>query len=493
MLFKNSKQNFQSLSPSLRHLILCAFISLLLIETSTSLHCYTSNQLKDGTEQMTKIKNQIVKLQTDMKTTDDDGSGDLKYLLGEGSFGQVFYISNHPDMAFKVMKTKTEVKDITKEIATTKAISELDKSLPEMRLAPHYKVTYCYIDSQLYANFYIVQERFLGSLENGATDDNMFSYKMKNLSYRMRFYHKLLVAFSVLYENGYKHCDIKPENIFYGISGMFKEDEEDNEEIALVVDQPEYFPVLADFGLTVKTDEACRGGTPSYYEPNEIKGHMPSTDNYRARIEMFSLALSIFQSEGLFFYRWFMRENLLNKHNWVPSWVGQIQIPEAIQKDIDSIDKKGPYYSLKVLMNQTLERVGNFNVIKGFVYSFADLQKEMVFYASVLLHYNQLANADKMEHVNLANGKQVSVFAQNNEIYKKFLDLLLQMVKDNDMFVGRPSLETTLQGFNEAAVNSSILDQLVKAKVKEMFNSQPMDSGFVNLSQISKNSSKYLI
>ena len=464
----------------------------LLVTTSKAVNCYTSQNLNNGTEKMTKKKGQITTLIEIMQTTETN-TGKLAYLLGEGSFGKVFYLPSQPKLAFKVVQTKNDIDDIKKEIQTAQEISVLDKSLVDLRLAPHFTSVFCYMSSSRTATFYIVGERFLGTMESAAEHANDFSYRMKNMAYRMRFYHKMILIFSVMYTNGYKHCDIKPENIFYGIKGMFEEEMEDNEEIDQMNNDAEYFPVMADFGLTVKTDEICQGGTPSYYEPNEIKGEMPSTNNYRARIEMFSLALSVFEIEGLFFYKRFIRGNLIDKDNWVPSWVGQINVPPVIQNDIDTIYQGGPCYSLKILMRLTLKRVGKFNVTKGFVYSFNDLQNEMAFYADVLMHYNQLSNADKMEMVTLPDSnKLVSVFTQSNEIYRQILNILLGMVKDNVMFVGRPSLDTVLQGFNDAAVNSTLLDQLAKQKVMDMFTNR-QEGGFAKLKIFDKTSNKYLI
>lgn len=457
---------------------------LLTLNLPERLHskCYTKDQLNKDEQKMKQIKSKIAELISISNKVDKDSEeNELQYLLGEGSFGKVFYIPKVPNLAFKVMSTKDEIQQIKREITVSKLISQIDNNSTQengLRIAPHFKAYYCYIDSNKTANFFIVQERFIGNLENGPQDDGDFSFRMKNLAYRMRFYKKLLNGFAVMYSKGYKHCDIKPENIFYGYEGMFaKEDDEED----LGFKPRDYFPVIADFGLTTTTDQLCGGGTLSYYEPNEIHLNMPTLDTFRARIELFALSLSIFQTEALFFYRWFVRNKIIENSNWVPGWVDTIEIPQVIQNDINNSVEEGAFYNLKYLMIFTLERVGTLNNNRQFKFSFNDLQKEMFFYKQVLIYYNSLLNSDKMESVKIQNGQEVNVFAQNNQIYENFLDLLLEMLRDNDMFNGRPSMSDTLKRIDQAAQQSTEIDTLFVQKRKNMMKAKPHEISMASI------------
>ena len=118
----------------------------------------------------------------------------------------------------------------------------------------------------------------------------------------------------------------------------------------------------------------------------------------------------------------------------------------------------------------------------------------MAFYSNVLMYYNHLRNAEKMQTVTLPNQTQVDVYSQNNLIYKTFrgLLLLLQMLKDNHLSFGRPSMSTTLQGVNIAAERSAQLDSLSKLQLRSAFKKK--DLSVPGIGQInSLKNSKFLI
>ena len=136
---------------------------------------------------------------------------------------------------------------------------------------------------------------------------------------------------------------------------MFSGEEESMGTLMTTID---YLPVFTNFGLTVKTAELCPGGTLSYIDPGEVRKIPANSDKRRETLELFSLALSIFEIEGLFFYKWLLRDKLLQEPAYTPGWVGVLTVPVIIQHDIDTMVRGHRTYNLKYLMKFTLSRVG---------------------------------------------------------------------------------------------------------------------------------------
>ena len=464
MFRPNKIIQYQLARPGLSLLItLCC-----LAQTLTTLNCYTSKQFNDGTEKMKEMQGELSVL-SKIKQEMDPNTHKPKYMIGQGNFGKVYLVPNIPNYVLKALRTNQsdDYDLIMKEISTSYEMSEIDAKLEGERVAPKFYKAMCHKRSNGYFEFYIITERFVGSMDKAAIENNDFSYRMKNMAYRMRFYQKLLTGFGEIYKNGYKHCDIKPANIFYGFDGMFEDKNE--EEQVIGIKKIEYFPVFADFGMTVATDELCPGGTMAYFDPNEAQSIIVKSKDQRETIELFALALSIFEIEGLFFYNWLLREKLLENPNYIPGWVGVLWVPNLIQNDINTMKKNHKTYNLRHLMSRTLVRVQEFNNSNFSNYSVDKLQNEMVFYAHVLVYYNQLMSSDKMQKVTLSNKTQVNVYTHTNEIYQNFLGILVLMLGDNSLVDGRPLVSTTLKTVSDIVKESSEMDLLSKEQVRMAF------------------------
>ena len=407
-------------------------VTSLLLTSSLSYDCVKLNTLSQKDQQLaTKLR--------DLNGTDNG-------LIAAGGFGRVYIFPDDISKVVKLQILEDESLILLDEIDITKIFSDKDTALAgDPRLAPTLFKTLC-IDMSNDRKFVImISERFRGDLQAAVTEDPRFSIAMKEFSTRMDFYIHMIASFGEIAKLGYKHCDLKPDNILY------KESDADWEADYAEGEAPlGYFPVITDFGLSVPWSTQCKGASPGFTDPQDYKEEMRFFDKDKAKVEIYTMALIIF----------FMETSILGNYAALES--GQDAFKDSLEavhghsKQLAAFISAGQpfaYHSMQSIFEgfRKLHTSWNENTVQ---YSHDLLKNDLEFFISAMNMYYEFILSKQG-----ANSSQVeSLLVQ----YKIFTETLLTMVRKNNISINkRPSYSEVVQSFQAVKASSIEIEQTI--------------------------------
>ena len=399
--------------------------------------CYTSLEMSNDKKNPDDFK-KMMKVRKYLEIANDNNP----YFLGQGSFGTVMSLPWDDTKMVKAIIISQKSNDpFIDEIFVTYQMSKNDISKNgDPRFAPRISQVMCINRSRGDRLILIFGERFMGDMARAVEKDRKFQSYMLHMGHRVTFYYKMFRAFELIFESGYKHCDIKPDNILYTIqNGIW---DANNKRLVKVNESPNYIPVFTDFGLTVNNDVNCKGGTLMFMVPAEAKKEMEFFDTYRKRAELFAVALTVLWMEtnlmsNLFEYP--RNDDLTDLLNAVGSSNGSIKVQFGTSKPIQK-------YRIYKILEKIMTSVGYMNKGENDNYSYEKLEVDLNYVRDCLVayfkYYSNIIYPVKQITFKNTQINAVNVMAQ---WYFELLDFIITMCRSNDVISGRPSIADTIE------------------------------------------------
>lgn len=392
-------------------------------------------------------------------------TGDDSNYLGRNEFSRFYKMPEDARVTLQMIPNINPQSQIPLKLKALLQNSEKQSTTP-IRFAPKVFESICIYDvngmgqkSGTYT-LYLLRESFHGDMSFVFETDPIFFKYMQKLETRLEFYIKIFEAYQQLKVNYLKHCDIRPENIYY------KQTEMDN-----------FIPVFANFNQITSSKSYCPDGELAYmsFDEHQLDINFP-TDKQKKKSEMFSLALTILQIEANFiqnYYQKYMRHSFLKlmkqgidiseeeamkplliigtkSPNSYRQYFGNKSTPDNIKFDLDNI------------FAQILNRVEVFNHKKNASYSYEQLAKDATYICTIT---QKVANIEiELRKLGKFYINQVQYFKSDLLMiqYVHFMYQLLQNLKPNDRFYGRPDIAENLTSFH--SIYRDIVTILTKNK-----------------------------
>ena len=424
-----------------------------MLQTGASLKCYTSIEMSKDKKNPEDFK-KMMKVRQYLELNNKQN----QYFLGEGSFGTVMSLPWDSSKMVKAIIISQKKNDpFLNEIYVTHHMSQQDNlQVEDPRFAPRIYKIMCIDRSRGDRMILMFGERFMGDMARAIEKDKKFMSNMLHMGNRMSFYHKILRAFKFIFHSGYKHCDIKPDNILYSIQNGTWNDQ--NKRVVNVGEKPEYFPVFTDFGLTVSNDVNCKGGTLMFMVPAEANKQMEYFDKYRKRAELFAIGLTLLWMDvnlmsNLFE---FPRDSVL--HDLLGALEGSngsVQINMGTTTPI----KKNKLYKI---LDKIMHSVGYMNNGENKNYSYKKLETDLKYVRNCLLvffkyYMSQIYPVSQLTFKN----RQIDAIDKMAQWYKEYLDFIISMCRSNDMINGRPGVTDSINFLTQKAADFTELHDAV--------------------------------
>ena len=367
-------------------------------------------------------------------------------LISSDKYGRVYLLPNDNSKIVRIQTILPNEPKKLKEIDYYLALSIRDYDLGgNPRLAPIlYKVLCVNIfDGKKFA--VMISEMFRGDLNIAANQDQRFNLTMLQFSARMEFYISMLDAFGQIAKMKYKHCDLTPQNILY------KENDADWDADYNQGQEPlTYFPVLTGFRLIVPWDQSCKGASPNYTDPEDYDNDIRYFDNDKAKVELYSMAFIIFFMEtATLTNQWKSQETLTEFTDKLHGLSGHTnQLANFIAKDKQVSD----HFITEIF--QGITKINQAWNEKKVTYDHDKLKSDLEFTISAMNIY--------FEFMLTKQGAEESQIENLMAQYKKFTDVLLNMVKKNNVNIDkRPSNDDVMQKFTHIQGESMAIEQTI--------------------------------
>jgi serine/threonine protein kinase len=221
---------------------------------------------------------------------------DNKNFLGQNSFSKFYSWPEDERVTLQYIPNINPASQIPLKLKALLLNSQKQATSPT-RYAPKVFESLCIYDvnnsGQKTGTYtvYLLRESFHGDLSFVFDTDPIFFKYMNKVETRIEFYIKIFEAYQQLHLNKLKHCDIRPENIFY------KQIEENN-----------FIPVFANFNQITQYKTFCPDGELAYMSPEENALDITfASDSQKKKTELFSLALTILEIETNYVQRFYTK------------------------------------------------------------------------------------------------------------------------------------------------------------------------------------------
>ena len=379
--------------------------------------------------------------------TSNESTGPYKqHFIGSGGFGKVFVNPKTRSRVVKIIEfdEKENIQQICEnETKFCKLFSDQAQKLgsQDFRLAPHVYGSAKYKIPRSSKHIICIEsERFIGDLAWGLEHDRLFKTYLLDFSNRMAIYLQLIKALKHISQMGFKHSDIKPQNILYKLKkGSWVGDQMaplDHQNI-------EYQVVFTDFGLTSKHNTFREGRNHRYTDPSDFKGKVYYFSKYQERVELFPLGLVfMFVESSLFASKIDPNQEpyLLDKLREHESYTESLRLNRNSRFRLGSI-------CLSEFFNFILNNVSLINLRKASTIenSYDTLQDELQYLSTFMGQYFQYQAMKQF----VFKMTQDSILEEFGAFFQRFLTILCKMCRKNRMRGGRPSFQTLIFEFTK--------------------------------------------
>lgn len=302
-------------------------------------------------------------------------------------------------------------------------------------------------------------ERFRGNLFQNLAYDGRILQSLKKFSSRMLFYKQIMQSVSQIGKNHLKHCDLHPHSFLYKEKDANFDSDYANGEETLT-----FFPVITNFIHTKpweancsliinnKTDEILSGSTS---DPDDYNKEIKYLDNFKERVEVFSVALIILWVEATVLQA-YAKEFSSAKESLNEQLT---QLPNPSNAIIQTTHRENPF--LKLPLNEIVEELYDIvklwnNMKEQTGYSYDLLDTDIKYITSGLAKFNDFYIANI--------GYDSNQISSISSIYSTFGEMLQKMVYKNDKnpMKLRPHPDDVVAFFEKAYQSSSIIEPQVR-------------------------------
>ena len=449
-MFANSQ------SKTTRSVILLRFLSILSFMFwlgGAHGNCYTREEL-ESTNNINEIKELVSKVENEILSNQN------LFLMETNSNGSLYLHPENENMVIRVY-TQVEPQSFTmRNIAASLRASEAQMGDTISRWAVQIYQSACVSnkDSHLRNDVYLVEERFMGDMQDIFNDDHDFYNAFHSTETRLDLYRSLFVKYQRVMASNMKHCDFRPRNIYYKLKGP-----------------GQYLVVFANFSSLRGRNSFCEVGSLSFMSPDTANEPSMKTDGQKQKSELFSLALTVLKLELDYFNVYYSRaiafakeeeNNRLSKSDDsstlikkfprdkgdfnIPLWAALVP-PASLKSYFLSPASNEDKYNLVNIFKITMANLEilNRNILnlyskKNDSWNVPEFRQEILYYAELLdFTYTQEVGVSEAKPIQIKQKYSHDCFPKAAQ-YHNFWVVILRNLRLNDLVFGRPDLPTTL-------------------------------------------------
>ena len=416
-------------------------------------NCYTREEL-ESTNNINEIKELVSKVENEIL------SNQSLFLMETNSNGSLYL---HPENENVVIRVFTQVKPesvIMRNIAASLKASkaQMEDQISRWAVQIYQSVCVSNKDSHLTNDIYLLEERFMGDMQDIFIDDHDFYNAFHSTETRLNLYRSLFIKYQRVMASNMKHCDFRPRNIYYKLTGP-----------------GQYLVVFANFSSLRGRNSFCEVGSLSFMSPDTANEPSMKTDGQKQKSELFSLALTVLKLELDYFNVYYNKAKTFSKENKnnkltksykastptikyprdeeefnIPIWADLVP-PASLKSYFLSPAPNEDKYNLVNIFKITMANLEilNKNILylhskKNESWNIPEFRQEILYYAELLdFTYTQEVGVLEAKPIQIQQKYSHDCFPKAAQ-YHNFWVVILRNLRLNDLVFGRPDLPTTL-------------------------------------------------
>ena len=341
---------------------------------------------------------------------------------------------------FQILSPEDSDNGRLEELADAKTMTQVDRELVAkegVRVSPEVTETYCVARHNKSIGRFnviiIVSDRFRGTLYDIAEAEEVdarFVENMAPMSKRFEFYKHIMMAYKEISNQGWKHCDLRPQSIFYvEHRANFEEDYATGEE------QLDYYPVIGEFGERMGLKQQCMLTQTTWLDFKDVDNSIKMDDENRPKTELSSLALLFIFNECAILTQ-IMKLKGIDEVQLGPYLLG---LGEIKSKTLGRVDHEHFFRSnnLSEEFNTILKLIEEWKKGNKYDYSYKKELDDLKEFFGELRVFNYVL------YQNLQIAEQS--LQPLKKTYDEFLALLLEMSKENSLLMDkRPKIDEVI-------------------------------------------------